>query len=197
VPVATNRVESDTLAIVSSGPLPRSSNAAPRRALRATAVFAGMLVACAEPRVASPAEAQARVAELCAGLSEADRARPVYFRSSEIVSVRPFIGEHKYIKFTEPELRGAEIHERPAPGTTRQAVASAVRCHMAWREAAGAAPQTDYEDPVAVGTPDVAFSETETTFVVRIAGHDEAQGEEILRRARLLVDASPREPSGR
>jgi hypothetical protein len=160
---------------------------APR--IAALFVAAGTLC-CAEPRVVSPAEAKQQLDELCAGVSEADRARPVYFRSTEIAGVRPYIGEHKYIKFTEPELRGAELVERAVTGTTKQAVASAVRCHMAWRDSLGPAAQTDYEDPIAVGTPAVSFSETETAFIVRIAGNDEKQGEEILRRARLLVDAS-------
>ncbi len=108
---------------------------------------------CAEPKVLSPAEAKQHLDELCAGVAETDRARPVYFRSTEIAGVRPYIGERKYIKFTEPELRGAELVERPVTGTTKQAVAGAVRCHMAWRDSLGPAAQTDYEDPIAVGTP--------------------------------------------
>jgi hypothetical protein len=166
-----------------------------------TARIAALFVAagslhCAEPKVVSPAEAQQHLDEFCAGVPEADRARPIYFRSTEIAGVRPYIGERKYIKFTEPELRGAEIVERPATGTTRQAVASAVRCHIAWRDSLGPAAQTDYEDPIAVGTPAVSFSETETAFIVRIAGSDEKQGEEILRRARLLVGVSSAVASG-
>ncbi len=136
------------------------------------------------------------VAELCAGLPEAERERPSYLRPGGIAGVRPLMGEFHYIKFSEPELRGAEIAVAGGPGTTKQWIARVTRCHMAWADVSGGAAHEPYEDPLTAGQPEVSFAETETGFVVRIAGHTRAQGEEILRRAQLLAE-SPRADDAR
>jgi hypothetical protein len=97
------------------------------------------------------------------------------------------MGEHRYIKFTEPELRGAEIWVRSFPGMTKQWLARVLRCHAATESASTAIPS----DPFVVGeSPDVLVLETDTGFVIRVAGHDKAEGLEILRRANLLVYGS-------
>lgn len=129
------------------------------------------------------------VAQLCAGIPEAERERPSCMRPDGIAGVRPLMGEHHYIKFSEPELRGAEIAVAASPGTTKQWIARVTRCHMAWADVLGAAAREPYEDPLLAGQPEVSFAETETGFVVRIAGRNKAEGEEILRRAQLLTES--------
>jgi hypothetical protein len=139
----------------------------------------------------SPSSAKAtsdQMADLCSGVPEAERQRPPFLQPSVIEGVRPFIGERRYIKFTEPELHGAEILVRAAPGVTKQWVARAIRCHVAWHDVGGLAARDGFEDPLIVGRPDLSFTETETGFVIRIAGHDKAEGEEILRRAQRLTE---------
>jgi len=101
-----------------------------------------------------------------------------------VSAVRPLVGEHRYIKFTEPELRGAEIAVRSSPGMTKQWLSRVLRCHAAQEGAANASSS----DPFVVGgSPEVAVVESDTGFVVRVAGHDKAEGVEILRRANLFV----------
>jgi hypothetical protein len=131
-----------------------------------------------------------QMADICRGVPDMERQRPTFLQSSGIESVRPFMGEQHYVKFTLPQLRGADIFVRAGPGVTKQWVARVLRCHVAWRDAAGLSNQDGFEDPSTVDRPDLSFIETETGFVVRIAGHDKAEGEEILRRAQRLTEPS-------
>jgi hypothetical protein len=126
----------------------------------------------------------AQVEDLCQGIADAEAERPSFLTAVAVSSVRPFMGEHRYIKFTEPELRGAEIWVRSSPGMTRQWLTRTLRCH-AVREGASS---TSAADPFVVGgSADVVVLETDVGFVIRIAGRDKGEGVEILRRAKLLV----------
>jgi hypothetical protein len=135
--------------------------------------------------VRSPSEA---AAQACVGVPESDRQRPPFLRSSGIEGVRAYMGERRYIKFSEPELRGAEIIVRATAGATKQWVARVVRCHVAYCTMFAPTAADLEDDPLLVGDPNVSFDETETGFVVRIAGHDRAEGKEILRRATRLTE---------
>jgi hypothetical protein len=46
--------------------------------------------------------------------------------------------------------------------------------------------RASFDDPLVVGTPEVSLAQTSDRIVLRIAGRDDAQGEEILRRAERL-----------
>lgn len=131
--------------------------------------------------------------EACADVPSAERAWPSYYQAGEIDEVRPFMGEYHYIKFSEPELRGAEIVLRARAGVTKQWVARVVGCHLAYAGPFGADAAHHPDDPLLVGSPTVSFEETPTAFVIRIAGHNRTEGEEILRRARQLISASTAE----
>jgi hypothetical protein len=132
-----------------------------------------------------------RVGELCAGVPTGERERPFFFRRTGIEGVREAVGEQANAKFAREELRGVEITVRRAPGVTRHKVARILRCHAAWRDALGLDLAGPFEDPLTVGVPEVSFEETREGVILRIEGHDQAEGEEILRRAKgLLLDTS-------
>jgi hypothetical protein len=125
------------------------------------------------------------VAELCAGVPQAERERPYFLQPGGIETVRELTGEQRFTKFGGAELRGAEIAVRPATQETRHRVARVLRCHVAWHDAMLFA--NTFDDPLRVGHPDISFDETDRGLVIRIAGHDREQGEEILRRAEALL----------
>jgi hypothetical protein len=163
------------------------------RRLKAVGRIAFTAVGCAAAGCASSSRdvaAPDQMADMCRGIPEMERQRPTFLQSSGIESVRPFMGEQHYIKFTLPQLRGADIFVRAGPGITKQWVARVLRCHVAWHDAVGLSNQDGFEDPSTVNRPDLSFIEAETGFVVRITGHDKAEGEEILRRARRLTEPS-------
>jgi hypothetical protein len=163
------------------------------RALAASAtviVFAGVLADCDPPD--RPATTAAPFgAAACADIPEGERQRPTYYNATAIDAVVPFMGVHQFIKFTEPELRGADIVVHATAGLTKQWIARVLGCHLGYCSQAGADPGACAEDPLRVGSPTVSFDDTTTAFVIRIAGRNSDEGEEILRRARLLVDARP------
>jgi hypothetical protein len=128
------------------------------------------------------------VAGLCAGVPDAERERPFFLQRSGIQSVRELTGPQRFTKFAKSEVRGAEIAVRPTAQETRHRVARVLRCHVAWQDALMFSMSERFEDPLRVGTPDISFDETERGLVIRIAGHDRAQGEEILRRAEALLE---------
>ncbi len=131
-----------------------------------------------------------RVGELCAGVPTGDRERPFFFRRTGIDGVREVVGGRRNAKFGREELRGVEIAVRSAPGVTRHQVTRVLRCHAAWRDALGLDVAGTFEDPLTVGVPEISFDETQTGVIIRIEGHNQAQGEEILRRAQSLLDTS-------
>ena len=148
------------------------------------------------PRAPREAAIPDRVADLCAGISPTERERPFFLQQGSIESVRELTGESPAAKFGKVELRGAEIAFRRNDVSTRHHTGRVLRCHLAWHDVLGLVDSSDFEDPLAVGSPDISIDETEAGLVLRIAGHDRAEGEEILRRAEALVaerSASARE----
>jgi hypothetical protein len=149
------------------------------------------------PRAPREAAIPDRVADLCAGISPSERERPFFLQQGSIESVRELTGETRSAKFGKVELRGAEIAFRhDAAVGTRNHTGRVLRCHLAWHDALGLVDSSDFEDPLAVGSPEISLDETEAGLVMRIAGRDRAEGEEILRRAEALVgqpSASARE----
>jgi hypothetical protein len=144
--------------------------------------------------VAAPPKLSERVAELCAGVPQDERERPYFFTAAGIEAIRELTGEQRHAKFAPLELRGAEIAVRTeSEKGTRHKVARLLRCHMVWREAVGFVAASSFDDPLMVGTPEVSFDETASGLVIRIAGHDRAEGEEILRRAETLRAAVSRD----
>jgi hypothetical protein len=141
------------------------------------------------PAVATPASGLSdEVAELCAGVPEAERERPYFLQPRGIEAVRELTGEQHVSKFAGSELRGAEIAVRPTPGGTRHRLGRFLRCHIAWHDAM---VLTDgFEDPLRVGRPEISFYEAQPGLVIRIVGHDREQGAEILRRAEALLEPS-------
>ena len=131
-----------------------------------------------------------RVGELCAGVPTGYRDRPFFFRPSGIEDIRELRGEQRNAKFGREELRGVEITVRNGPGITRYKVTRELRCHVAWRDALGLDLAGSFEDPLTVGVPDVTFEDTKAGLIIRIHGHDRAEGEEILRRAHSLLDTT-------
>jgi hypothetical protein len=139
-------------------------------------------------RVAAPSPTLSdTTAELCAGVPQAERERPYFLQQSGIEAIREFTGGQHFVKFAKSELRGAEIAVRAQPGGTKEHVGRLLRCHLAWRDAAGFAVQ-NFDDPLAAGRPEVSFDQSGTGIVIRIVGRDGAQGEEILRRAEALLE---------
>jgi hypothetical protein len=135
------------------------------------------------PVVAS-AFASDRAGDLCAGMSSPDQERPAFLRQEQIESVRPLHERRSSARVPEGEVRGAEIYVRPSPALTRTFVARALRCHLA--DPVALALHEPFEDPLLVGTPRVSLESSEEGLVIRIAGHDGAEGQEILRRAEGL-----------
>jgi len=132
----------------------------------------------------APAPVSDRAADLCAGLPEIEQVRPSFLRPDGIEAVRPVTADSPRMKFAEPELRGAEIVLRPRTTVTKHWVARVLRCHLA--DPLALALTGRFEDPLVVGEPDVSLDQTSDRVVLRIAGRDGAQGEEILRRAEQL-----------
>jgi hypothetical protein len=128
-----------------------------------------------------------RVAELCAGVPETERARPYFLQGRGIAGVHELTRGQRHVKFAKSELRGVEIALRADPEETRHRADRLLRCHLVWREAVSLAADTLFDDPLTVGTPDVSLDETEGGIVLRIEGRDRAEGEEILRRAEALL----------
>jgi hypothetical protein len=148
------------------------------------------------PRGAREAVIPDRIADLCAGISPAERERPFFLQQESIEAVRELTGEAPSAKFGKVELRGAEIAFRRNAAGTRHQTGRVLRCHLAWHDVLGLVDSNAFEDPLAVGSPNISLDETEAGLVMRIAGHDRAEGEEILRRAEALVarpSASARE----
>jgi hypothetical protein len=167
--------------------------------IRAASLVAIAAIGCsraAAPRpIATPAAPAVsavsdRVAELCAGVPPAQVERPYFLAESGIAAVRELTGEQHLVKFGGAELRGAEIALRAGPDGARHRVARLLRCHLAWHDAVGFAEREPFDDPLTAGTPELSLEDTGTGLVLRIAGHDRAQGEEILRRARTLLGAT-------
>jgi hypothetical protein len=131
-----------------------------------------------------------RAADLCAGLPEPEQEHPSFLREAWIEDVRPVVAERSQIKFRS-ELRGAEIVLRPDPTVTRHWVTRVLRCHLA--DPIGLAMRASFDDPLVVGTPTVSLAQTSDRIVLRIAGRDGAQGEEILRRAERLRSGDTRD----
>jgi hypothetical protein len=156
-----------------------------------TAVTVSSACGCSvqRPAVATPASGVSdEVAELCAGVPEAERERPYFLQPGGIETVRELTGEQRVSKFAGSELRGAEIALRATPGGTRHRLGRFLRCHIAWHDAM---VLTDgFEDPLRVGQPQISFYEAERGLVIRIVGHDREQGAEILRRAEALLEPS-------
>jgi hypothetical protein len=116
-----------------------------------------------------------------------DRERPFFFRRDGVETIRAVLGEQANAKFAREELRGVEIAVRGGAGVTRHQVMRVLRCHTAWSEALGF-ETAGFEDPLSVGVPQVSLVDSPDGVMVRIEGHDWAQGEEILRRASALLE---------
>jgi hypothetical protein len=117
-------------------------------------------------------------------LPELEQERPSFLREDAIEAVRPIKAEGSILKSSD-ELRGAEIVLRPQPTVTKHWVTRVLRCHLA--DPVGLAMREEFEDPLVVGRPSrVSLEETGDRIVLRIAGRDGPEGEEILRRAEQL-----------
>jgi hypothetical protein len=161
-----------------------------RSLLAAGALLALSLAACGAASSAGPVRTTPeQMTDLCAGVAESERERPSILERDSVESVHALMGEQKYLKYSVSQLRGAEIVVRAAPGLTRQWVARVLRCHVAWHDVVASGSGAGSADPLVVGRPDLSFAETETGFVVRIAGRSTAEGEEILRRAQEMASA--------
>jgi hypothetical protein len=117
--------------------------------------------------------------------------RPYFLRQGGIEEVRPFRGGRSTLELANDDLRGADIFVRPSPELTKATLARMLRCHLA--DPVRLAFHESFEDPLLVGTPRVSLVQSAEGFVIRIAGHDDAEGQEILRRAERLQE--PREGS--
>jgi hypothetical protein len=169
-----------------------SSRAAKKCGLLAVVALAMSTTGCtaplavsarARPEAASAFESD-RAAYLCAGFSSLDQVRPAFLRQSQIEAVRPLHEAPSSARLPDREVRGAEIHVRPSPALTRSSVARALRCHLA--DPVALALREPFEDPLLVGTPRVSLESSQDGLVIRITGHDGAEGQEILRRAEGL-----------
>jgi hypothetical protein len=125
-----------------------------------------------------------RVSELCAGLSSPERERPSFLRRQAIEAVRPLEAGHSTAGLFANGVRGAEIRVRPSPDLTRNVVVRSLRCHLA--DPIALALREPFEDPLLVGTPQVSLESSTDGIIIRIAGHDGVEGQEILRRAEGL-----------
>ncbi len=165
-------------------------------ALAAGGVVTTVLFACGPEERLPSTSAAPFGATACADIPLPERQRPTYYQATAIDAVVPFMGVHQFIKFTEPELRGADIVVRATAGLTKQWITRVLGCHLAYCGQPGAEPGACAEDPLLVGSPTLSFNETPTAFVIRIAGRDSDEGHEILRRARFLVESrAPRGPT--
>lgn len=141
------------------------------------------------PRAAA-LPASDRAADLCAGLPTPEQEHPSFLSEAWIEEVRPVVADDASMKFRS-ELRGAEIVLRPHPTVTKHYVTRVLRCHLA--DPIGVAMNASFDDPLVVGTPEVSLAQASDRIVLRIAGRDDAQGEEILRRAERLRGVGTRD----
>jgi hypothetical protein len=153
--------------------------------LMSTALGCSAGVASRDARLpASYTAGSDRAADLCAGLPKPEQERPSFLREDAIEAVRPLTSEGASRSAAE-ELRGAEIVLRPHPSFTKHWVTRVLRCHLA--DPVGLAMREQFDDPLVVGRPSsVSLEEAGERVVLRIAGRDGADGEEIFRRAAQL-----------
>jgi hypothetical protein len=149
--------------------------------------LAVMALAACERRAVHPVASPDEVANLCAGVPDAERDHPSMLQPPELEGVRKSMGERHMIKYSVPEVRGAELLVRPSPGISRQWIARVIQCHVAYRDLPGGSSPESLSDPLLVDEAKVSFGETDTSFVIRIQGETMTEGEEILARAQRLV----------
>jgi hypothetical protein len=160
----------------------------PRRGAAVVAIaLAALASGACERQVVHPVASADDVANLCAGVPDAERDHPSMLQPPELEGVRKSMGERHMIKYSVTELRGAELLVRPSPGISRQWIARVIQCHVAYRDLPGARVPETLSDPLLVDEATVSFGETDTSFVIRIQGETMAEGEEILARAQRLV----------
>jgi hypothetical protein len=161
------------------------------RAASASPQEAEKLRAIAAERRSEAHKLEAAAAQACAEVPALERDQPSFLQPNQIEGVQPFLGERRLIKTWVKEVRGAEVVIRASQGMTKQWVARVLRCHLAWRRVVDGGPGERLDDPFVLAQGSLSFDETETGFLIRIAGRDKAEGEEILRRAQHLAEPRP------
>jgi hypothetical protein len=163
----------------------RAASASPEEAQR--------LRSMAAERRSEAHQLEAVAAQACVDVPALERDQPSFLQPNQVEGVWPFLGERRLIKTWVKEVRGATVVVRATQGMTRQWVARVLRCHIAWRRVVDGGPGRRLDDPFDIAQADLSFDETETGFLIRIVGHDKAEGEEILRRAQRLAEPHPSE----
>lgn len=128
-------------------------------------------------------------AQVCAGLTDAERNMSLFVRAEDVEAVKPLREQRYRVSRSSalPIVRGAIISVRQAPGLSVAALQRIVDCHLAeattqqepWMNACpaflpGAAASVRFEDG---------------RFVVVIRSTDDAVAAEILRRAQQIHPA--------
>jgi hypothetical protein len=163
------------------------------RAASASPEEAERLRAMAAERRSEAHQLEAVAAQACLDVPALERDQASFLQPNQIESVGPFLGERRLIKTWVKEVRGAAVVVRATQGMTKQWVARVLRCHIAWRRVVDGGPRRRLDDPFDIAQADLSFDETETGFLIRIVGHDKAEGEEILRRTQRLAEPRPSE----
>jgi hypothetical protein len=125
------------------------------------------------------------VATLVPTLSHASATGPsdCVLREHRVVSVEPYQIEQQYGRFISPQLRGAQIYVQAEPGLTAQWLQLTLEQHLGQMKG-GSAAMTDC---AVDGNVRVEVTPAGSGYWVRLIAPDSKSGEEVLRRARLLV----------
>jgi hypothetical protein len=108
---------------------------------------------------------------------------PCILDEHRVVSVQPYEVDQHYGRFISPQVRGAQIYVQAEPGLTAEWLQLTLERHL-----------TEMKGPATM--PDCAFDMNDVRievtpagpgFSVRLIAPDTKSGQEVLRRAQLLV----------
>jgi hypothetical protein len=110
---------------------------------------------------------------------------PCVLRQHHVASVAPYVVEQRPIKTTFKRVAGAQLFVQAEPGLTSEWLQTEVMRHIAAMGPGGSMGDCALD----VGAVNVHVSSAGAGFLVNIVAADPSKGEEVLRRARLLVGA--------
>jgi hypothetical protein len=130
--------------------------------------------------------AGATFAPLVSSASESPRTAtpaPCVLREHHVASVAPYVVEERPIKTTFKRVAGAQLFVQAEPGLTSEWLQTEVTRHIAAMGPGGSMRDCALD----VGKVSVQVSSAGAGFLVNVVAADPSKGEEVLRRARLLV----------
>jgi hypothetical protein len=158
------------------------------------ALAAGGLAGCASASQASatPATQAAAIARIDCGPDSRDDAQVTAILNGSLVEGATPLYSGVENGHSHEHLEGAKIRVRPMKGTSAEWLARALMCHGAEQTLAQAQGRTVASDPfyLPASVPYIHVRSAGDAFEVQVTGATNAEGAEILSRARALAHVS-------